>query len=172
MTAAHAIVYGAQAPAALAPKLPNLAALARGTRGAVNSSHVTISTRGVGGNPTLSTTSFVKSPLFLENIYEVSTPLQPACLAGLRVHGYGAVLSGGGDAELGLAARRRGYDLGDVAPQPLDPGLVLPAGARDALAQRDQHRLPLPPQRERRRAGRALHALARYRVQILRIGSA
>jgi len=73
MTAAHAIVYGAQAPAALAPKLPNLAALARGTRGAVNSSHVTISTRGVGGNPTLSTTSFVKSPLFLENIYEVNT---------------------------------------------------------------------------------------------------
>ena len=73
MTAAHAIVYGAQAPAALAPKLPHLAALARGTRGAVNSSHVTISTRGVGGNPTLSTTSFVKSPLFLENIYEVNT---------------------------------------------------------------------------------------------------
>ena len=70
MSAAHAIIYGSQAPAALAAEVPALAALAQGHRGTKNSSHAAVVTRGVGGSTPLVATSFVKSPLYIENVYE------------------------------------------------------------------------------------------------------
>lgn len=79
MTTAHAIVYGMQmpglvggvaTPGSLAADVPSLAALARGYRGLANSSRAAVKTRGMGGSPALAATSFVKSPLHIENVYE------------------------------------------------------------------------------------------------------
>ena len=72
MSTAHAIVYGMQMPSSLATVVPALAALARGYRGLANFSHAAIKTRGVGGmnGPALAATSYVKSPLYVENVYE------------------------------------------------------------------------------------------------------
>lgn len=79
MSTAHAIVYGMQmpglvrgvaTPGSLAADVPSLAALANGYRGLANSSRAAVKTRGVGGSPALAATSFVKSPLYIENVYE------------------------------------------------------------------------------------------------------
>jgi hypothetical protein len=81
MSHAHAIIYGAQmpglvggeaTPGSLAAEVPALAALARGHRGITNTSHAALRTRGVGGSadPPLVATSYVKSPLYIANVYE------------------------------------------------------------------------------------------------------